>query len=371
MPSASLADVIADKYTLHSVQLLRFEAGERARIRKILATLQGELERKLTGDLTDVSSKRLQAVYKAADRTIQDSYSRIAKTHDGTLIKFAEIESAATVNLINSAIGVSLLNAGVSKETWKSMLNDDIVLGRPAKAHWAQQANNLRGRFRNEIRKGIFAGETLSDLTRRIRGRRENNFQDGIMTATTRDAESLIRTSVQSVANAARYETYQENDDVIKGQQWFSTLDNRTTEQCMALSGQAWTLDGEMLEGTVLDFPGYPPIHFQCRSTLIALVKSWGDLLRDAKGNKDLAKRLDKLEDKIGPGTQASMDGQIAGDLRYEEWLESKSETFQREVLGDGKWELWNDGDISFTDLVDQSGRPLTLDELENLVADR
>jgi SPP1 gp7 family putative phage head morphogenesis protein len=188
------------------------------------------------------------------------------------------------------------------------------------------------------------------------------------MEATSRDAEALIRTSVQSIAQNARMETFKANDDVIDGVQWLSTLDLRTTSTCQALSGQSWKLDGEKMEGTELDFPGPPPIHFNCRSGLTVVLKSWGDLIRDAKGDKELAKRMDAIEEKLPKSTQANMDGKpVSSTMNYEQWLKSQSEERQIEALGEGRWELWRNGDIALTDLVGQNNRPLTLEELRAL----
>jgi hypothetical protein len=61
------------------------------------------------------------------------------------------------------------------------------------------------------------------------------------------------------------------------------------------------------------------------------------------------------------------MDGLVAQALTYEDWLKTKSEAFQKEVLGPGKWELWQKGQIRLRDLIDQRGRPLTLEELKQL----
>ena len=38
----------------------------------------------------------------------------------------------------------------------------------------------------------------------------------------------------------------------------------------------------------------------------------------------------------IKRGMQASMTGQVAGELTYETWLKTKSVSIQKEVLGDG-----------------------------------
>ena len=45
----------------------------------------------------------------------------------------------------------------------------------------------------------------------------------------------------------------------------------------------------------------------------------------------------------------------------YEDWLKGKDKEFQKDVLGKGKWELWKAGKVGFTDLVDQTGNPVSL----------
>lgn len=312
--------------------------------------------------------RRMKALFKVTDLTIENTYAEIARSHDDNMMSLAEVTADKTRETINKTLNVSLLNTGVPESVLKAMVNDDISMGLPAKEWWDGQSTRLRQRFQNAIRQGVFAGETLSDLKRRVRGKRENGFKDGIMQATSRDAEALIRTSVQSIAQNARMETFKANDDVIAGVQWLSTLDLRTTSTCQALSGQAWKLDGEKLEGTELDFPGPPPAHFSCRSSLVPLMKSWGDLIRDAKGDKALAKRMDAMEEKVPKSTQANMDGKpVSSALNYEQWLKSQSEERQIEALGEGKWELWKKGDIELTDLIDNRNRPLTLKELKAL----
>jgi hypothetical protein len=73
--------------------------------------------------------------------------------------------------------------------------------------------------------------------------------------------------------------------------------------------------------------------------------------------------------DKVIANAQASMDGQVSDTFTYEEWLRTKSETEQMAILGPSKFELWKAGAISFTDLVDESGRPMTIDEIRRKVA--
>lgn len=362
----SIASDMGDKFIRHSVNLLRFSASERRIVLKVLKGLENDIVSRLlaTEGLTLAQTRRMEALFVAVEKIIQQSYRDIAKQQQSSLFDVAQYEVGQTQDIVNRTFGVSLMTVGVSVETMRALVSGDIVLGLPAKDWWAGQAKSLKASFQATIRRGVFAGENLSELTRRVRGTRETGFSDGLMSTSTRNAEALIRTAVQSVTNAARYETLQANDDVIGGQQWLSTLDSRTTEICMALSGQAWDFDGNPIGDTTQPFPGPPPAHWGCRSTLVPLLKSWEQLAREANGNEKLARKLDRIERKIGKGTQASMDGQVAADMNYSDWLKTQPEPAQREILGPGKWELWKNGKIGLTDLIDQRGRPLTLAQL-------
>lgn len=362
----SIASDMGDKFINHSVNLLRFSAGERRVVLTMLKGLEGDIVSRLlaTEGLTLAQTWRMEALFVAVESIIQQNYKAIAKQQQASLLDMAQYEVDQTHTIVNRTVGGSLMTVGVPEETLRALISGDIVLGIPAKDWWATQAKQLKASFQDTIRRGVFAGENLSELTRRVRGTRESGFSDGLMSTSTRNAEALIRTAVQSITNAARYETLRANDDVIGGQQWLSTLDSRTTEICMALSGQAWDFDGNPIGDTTQPFPGPPPAHWGCRSTLVPLLKSWEQLAREAQGNEKLARKMDRIERKIDKGTQASMDGRVATDMNYSDWLKTQPESAQREILGPGKWELWKQGKIGLTDLIDQRGNPLTLAQL-------
>lgn len=365
----AVAQVVADRFIGHQVNLLRLADSERESIFRMLGSLQTALLQKMDAQIplpgfATFKRQKLQALFILTDRLIQQRYSQIDDRHQSGLIDLAGFEVRQTTKLVNNAVGVPLLSVGVPLPTLKALASDDLVEGRPASEWWAQQSDNLRGRYQQTIRQGVFAGETLDQLKQRVRGTKSQNYQDGIMAVTSRDADALIRTSTLSVANAARYETLRANDDVLGGQQWLSTLDPRTCEICMALSGQAWDFDGNPIGDTTQPFPGPPPEHFNCRCVLTPVLKSWSQLQKDAKEDATLGKKLDTIEEQIGKGTQASMDGQVAADLDFADWLKTKPDEFQKQVLGDGRWQLWRRGVIELRDLIDQRGRPLTLNAL-------
>lgn len=94
-----------------------------------------------------------------------------------------------------------------------------------------------------------------------------------------------------------------------------------------------------------------PPLHPRCRSMLQLVMKSWQELGFDGV-------------DDLPESTRASMDGQVSEKTNYEEWLNSKTPEEQDKALGKGKADLWRRGVITFADMLDQSGRPMTLEQL-------
>lgn len=356
-------DKIADRFTRHAVDISRFDVHVQS---KTLALLN-ELDQKIQDQLarldptaTLYQRRRLDALSKAVKGDIQASYSEIKLDHRQDLVQLAEGVAEASADAVNQVAKVSLMNVGLPQEVLKALADDSLVQGAPAREWWSRQAGSLYQRFNDSVKEGMFRGETLGQIVGRVRGKKEFNFKDGVMERSRREAEALVRTSIQSVANGARMETFRDNPDVVKGNQALSVLDDRTTEVCRARSGMAWYLDGTPMEGTTIAFPGDPPWHFGCRTVWIPVTFSWKELAK----NKDLGKDVQDEVDKIPKSTQASMDGQVADDLTYEGWLGTKPEAFQRDVLGDGKWELWKQGKLSLKDMVDQKGRPLTIVQL-------
>ena len=128
----------------------------------------------------------------------------------------------------------------------------------------------------------------------------------------------------------------------------------------MSRAGEAWDFEGNPLPQSKgqTSFPGSLPWHYNERTIFASITKSFEDLL----GSK--GKQLDSNLKKLGPSKRSSMNGQVAKDLSYEDWLRTQSKTTQIDKLGPARWKLWQDDQLTFPDLVSQQGRGLTVDEL-------
>jgi len=185
------------------------------------------------------------------------------------------------------------------------------------------------------MRRAHTEGWTVQQAVQKLRGTAARGFKDGITALKTRQAEAVVRTSLQHASNAARQETWAKNADVIDGYQWLSTLDGKTTPQCQALDGQKFKLG----KGPT------PPIHINCRSTTVP----------------DLNDGLDFLDKGA---TRSSLNGPVDAKITYFEWLKKQDREFVVDTLGADRAAMFLDQGLTpeqFRKLsLDKTFRPLS-----------
>jgi SPP1 gp7 family putative phage head morphogenesis protein len=192
----------------------------------------------------------------------------------------------------------------------------------------------------------MVAGETTQDIIDALIGTKRLRYKDGARQMSRYGLGTLVRTATNFAANVGRQSTWEENDDVIKSVRWVSTLDTRTTPICRSRDGMVFPVDSGPR----------PPAHPNCRSTTVAVTKSWRELGIDS--------------DELDEGTRASMNGQVPASMTYYQWLSKQSASIQREVLGDSRYDLWKIGGIAPEKFVNDAGKSLTLDQLKSLYPD-
>lgn len=353
--AVSANEALVDLMMARAIDLLRLEAGTRDKVILLLDQLEKDIVSSLA-KIDPAGTPRVQ--YQRArlvklQKEVSDSIRATYRTTNVLLAQeirnVADVEGTWTANAINSATKAEFADSGVSRTFLSTITSDVLIQGAPTSDWWGRQAQGLSDKFADEMRRGMALGENNSDLIDRVTGTEDAR---GIMDIARSSAERLVRSSVQTAANAAREATYAENADLISALQWHATLDTRTSEMCMVRDGHTYSPDDahEPLDDGPEWDEGPGALHWQCRSTSIPILKSWQELGID--------------EAEVPETTRASMDGQVPAAQTFEDWLGKQSQARQDTVLGAGKADLWRDGKITFRDLLDQNGRPLTTEEL-------
>jgi len=195
------------------------------------------------------------------------------------------------------------------------------------------------------IQAGMLEGDTVGQMTRRLRGEvvkraswkteadgvrryQPGVYKGGAWDMNTRQAETLARTAVMHVGNQARDVFYGQNQDIIKGYQRVETLDLRTCLICGTDDGHVYAPD---------DMRPSLPVHPDCRGVYVPVLKSWQELGFDAA--------------EIPPGTRASMDGQVAEFDTWTDMVRKADPKRLEEMLGPGRAALYKQG-VKLEDMV-------------------
>lgn len=337
---------ILDDLLHQSLLLFRNAASKTTATMKRIEAMQKKLAAALnTQDLQDAKKTEIKALLTKCDETISNVYGGIQQSFDFN--DYAETVSKNTSKSLVVALGKEA-NGLPTDDYFKSVASDVLLNGAAIKDWWQAQSDDFSFKFASAVRQGLANGETNTQIVQRLTGTKS---EPGLIDIAKKNARTLVQTSAQCVANDARMATFKANDDIIKGIVIVATLDSHTCDQCMAYSGAQYDLDGNPLN----DAPAYnggAPFHFNCRCVSCPLTKSFRELGVDI--------------DEAPVGTRASEDGQLLADTSFSDFLSTKSNAYQDEMLGKGRADMWREGKITLRDLVSGNGRPLTLDELKS-----
>ena len=228
------------------------------------------------------------------------------------------------------------------------------------------------------VRSGVFSGETLQQISRRLVGRLDFSQKGNVKQIAAAGGEltklanhqiqTIVRTSVNQVTNQASMAVYAANKKVTPRYEYVATLDSRTSPICQRLDGQKF----EYNNGPT------PPQHFNCRSTVVPVVDFDG-----------LQKKYPDLEEPLPEGfmeiaRRPSETGRVPADIKYGNWIfgqrkgkfgagelqiktfgsKEKAEYFNRLAQKEGPVKalrtfVRNDGSVlTLDDLIERYGTP-------------
>lgn len=351
----SFAEAIHDSTIRRQVGIERFKTGTLRRIVSILNEVDADIISQL-GRVEGVTSRRrLEAVLREIREINRRAFTEVLARMGEDIEAFAAADAAFVTRSMNTALpdGVSaaISFAAPSEKLLfvaaKQDYNNRLVRGRTIQSWLDGIRSGDAARIEDAVRLGFVEGQSVDNIIRRFKGTKSLRYRDGLREVTRRQVESLVRTSIQSASSQARDAVYEENNGLLKGVQWISTLDGRTTIICQ-------TLDQRVFE--INDGPR-PPSHFNCRSTTVPVIKSWRELgfdgteppapvrpyVRSTRRYRDVPKGERRLIDR----------GTVPGDLKYPDWLRKQPRDFVEDVLGRDKAKLFLDGKLKIEKFVD------------------
>lgn len=140
-------------------------------------------------------------------------------------------------------------------------------------------------RLRAVLSEGFLKEESIDQLAKRV--------EDVFDVAIGSRAQKIARTEIIRASNAGTLEAYKQSR-VVVAKEWLTAKDARVDDRCKDLDGKVTDVDGDFKEG---EFSGkYPPLHPNCRCTLIPVLQ----------GDKSLKS---KVRDVIETNSVDALDG--------------------------------------------------------------
>lgn len=329
-----------DAATRHQVYVQRFGSGLAGKAAKFIRKAIKRAKETVSEGLSQYATARYQRQIETLRKDLGAIYGEMSEQQWMDLGEFAQYEFSFNSKLLGRIVKASVKLAEPSPEMIAAaVLADPLELSVGSR----RQAINIAGALSqfgskktadilSEIAIGSSLGETQRQIVRRL---------TSLGVSHEEQVGSLVRTVTNHVASSARAETLKQNEDILKGHRWISTLDSRTTPVCRARDRKVYPLDGPK-----------PPAHWGCRSSIVPVLKD--EYQREIPGS---------TRPSVGPdGAQ-----QVSSKTTYGEWLARQPASFQKEVLGPARYKLFSKGDLTLDRFVDDNGKEYTLDQLKDL----
>ena len=343
--ASTVNEQLLDRAIRHQIYIQQYGAGVAEDIVKELVQAEQELLGKVAARLVKAekigfdrgpwTTKRLSTITAGLGEIVDNKYSA---TYKGMLkpkmLELAKAEADFTVAGFDSTVPVKLEYELPSPEMLRSMVLSEPFEGAVMGKWWQGVATGEKEKIQRALRQGLVQGETTPQIVRRLTGPK------GALAISHHHATAVIRTATNHVSSGARAQTYQQNSKYIKSEKIVATLDARTSEICRFQDGRTYPVG----EGP------RPPFHFNCRTTVIAVLKSWKELGIPLK--------------EAPPGTRASMNGQVPADLTYKQWFKAQPSSFQKELLGPNRYKMYAAGLEDVTKYASPAGKLYTLKQL-------
>ncbi|WP_340617534.1 phage minor head protein [Xenorhabdus entomophaga] len=355
---------LMDELIAHSLFSGRYSTGVARRMIKVLNEFDSELTASLIVALDDTSidvnsftARRLESLLSSVrsinKRAVDSAFSLLMEE----MRAHALYEAGYYPSLFDALLPDVVLRKYPLMSITEEMLFSS-VMSRPFQgkllSEWADGLESDRmTRINNAVRNGYLNGDSAVEVGRKIRGHANQGYKDGSLQMSRANATTIAKTAINHLQAVAREQFVDANRDILDCKRWVSTLDNKTSNDCIVRDGLKYTLGGKPIGHKVPYLQGPGKIHFNCRSIETLVMKSWRELGIDA--------------DEMSEGTRASMDGQVPAETKFIEWIQKQPAWRQKQVFGETRYRLMKDGGMHPSQFYTDKGEFISLDKLKEI----
>lgn len=283
-------DVILD--TTERLAVLNPESITAARLRAILAQLKESLAT-WSGASTQMMAEELQGLALLQRDFMVKQLEDLQPPGAQVIVRTVEISpqfAQAVVTSDPTQLGIVSLSdqlPGAAQNIARVTVADGVTLtlpnGEVVRKAFDDIGTKQAELFSQAVRNGLLTGESTESIVRRLKGRLDRERlgtvnqqiqQGGLVTARANNQiRAIVRSSITQVNDAAMTEVALANPDATKRYRYTAVLDSRTSPICRSLDGKIYNWG----EGPA------PPLHFNCRSMRVPLVKGFAQRTLDMR----------------------------------------------------------------------------------------
>ena len=260
------------------------------KIRKVIDKIENpQIKAEMLGTLNNPAYRfRVERLERLQQRIVTECnrlYGTELKLTNGMLANTAKNAYLHTMFDIQSGLGLGFSFSQFSTSRINAILQNVWSGKHFSKRIWSS-TDALAQDIRQDLLSGFMTGKSGRKIAAGIAERYSTSFYN---------ADRLVRTEMNFVANQAELESYKECG--IEKYEYLATLDDRTSAICQELDGQVFAVS-DAQAGTNL-----PPMHPHCRSTTVAVI--------DEATTEGLERRA-----RNSDGTTSK----VPADMHYKEW---------------------------------------------------
>jgi SPP1 gp7 family putative phage head morphogenesis protein len=317
---------IFDRIIDHSGDLRLYENGQQLAQRNIIRQHRKNLAEILKKDIRSSVKPEVTRFGNEMNKSVSSSLSELftAETAfhknnlDSEIKKFYRTQKPTTKELLSEITGPRIKGVRTVKDNLSNIASGELV------------------RIQTKVKAGLANGLTQNDI-----------IKDVLKTTkiTEHQARTLTRTSMTSVQTQALGNLMEANKEVLNGFMFTAILDGRTSSICSFHNGQVYKVGDTRYQ---------PPLHFNCRSTMVPVVKDKADL--EALESKNIKPRNLK---NMNP---TELTGEPSKIKTYSDWLRRQSTAVQIKNLGgERQAKLFQQGKLLASEFVSPVGKALSI----------
>jgi len=330
----SINDKLYDRIVDHMTDVRLYEEGVQVQNRRIVRRHRKNLSDLLRGNIRADVSKEISRfgteLFGHTSSSVKEFSTSQLTFHSDNLYKetkdFYKVSKPRTKELLAEITGPNIKGTRSLKGNIKNISSGELV-----RIQSKVKAGLAEGKSQNEIISNVMKTTKITEI----------------------QAKTLTRTAITSTQTAALKKVAENNSDLIKGFMFTAILDSRTSPICSHHNGKIYDVNDKRF---------VPPLHWNCRSSLIPVLKSKEELIgTDSSKIKKTALKK-KRDDQL--------TGQAPKRETFGAWLKRQSMDIQTKMLGsEDAANLFRQGRLKAEQFVTQKGKALSIQALRNRAA--